>query len=76
MSEMPKCPGCGADMRLMRLTNSAFCYVCMECGWDSPTGLDPEPLCIVMADIISNGILHQMPQLLKKILRPDDVITT
>lgn len=42
MSEKPKCPGCGADMELMYLCNSAFCYVCAKCGWDSPTGIDPE----------------------------------
>ncbi len=41
MSETPKCPGCGADMRLMLLTANAFCYTCM-CGWVSPTGIDPE----------------------------------
>lgn len=38
MSEKPKCPGCGADMRLMLLT----CYACMKCGWLSPTGIDRE----------------------------------
>ena len=38
MSETPKCPGCGADMRLMLLT----CYACMKCGWLSPTGIDRE----------------------------------
>lgn len=42
MSETPKCPGCGADMRLMLLTSTAFCYACMKCGWGSPTGIDPE----------------------------------
>lgn len=42
MSEKPKCPGCGADMELMHLCNSAFCYVCAKCGWDSPIGIDPE----------------------------------
>lgn len=41
MSETPKCPGCGADMELMYLCNSAFCYVC-KCGWDSPVGIDSE----------------------------------
>jgi len=42
MSEKPKCPGCGADMELVNLCNAAFCYVCTKCGWDSPTGIDPE----------------------------------
>lgn len=42
MSETPKCPGCGADMKLMRLCKDAFCYVCTKCGWDSPTGVDAE----------------------------------
>lgn len=42
MNNTPKCPGCGADMELMYLYNSAFCYVCAKCGWDSPTGIDPE----------------------------------
>lgn len=42
MNNTPKCPGCGADMELMYLCNSAFCYVCAKCGWDSPTGIDPE----------------------------------
>lgn len=41
MSEKPKCPGCGADMELVKLCNAAFCYVC-KCGWDSPTGVDAE----------------------------------
>ena len=41
MSETPKCPGCGADMELMKLCNAAFCYVC-KCGWDSPIGIDSE----------------------------------
>lgn len=39
MSEKPKCPGCGADMELMNLCNTVFCYVC-KCGWDSPVGID------------------------------------
>lgn len=42
MSEKPKCPGCGDDMRLMFLTSNAFCYSCMKCGWLSPTGIDQE----------------------------------
>lgn len=42
MNNTPKCPGCVADMELMYLCNSAFCYVCAKCGWDSPTGIDPE----------------------------------
>lgn len=42
MSETPKCPGCGADMRLMCLCKDAFCYACTKCGWDSPTGVDAE----------------------------------
>ena len=41
MSETPKCPGCGADMKLVHLCNAAFCYVC-KCGWDSPVGIDSE----------------------------------
>lgn len=41
MTEIPKCPGCGADMELVKLCNAAFCYVC-KCGWDSPTGVDAE----------------------------------
>lgn len=42
MSETPKCPGCGADMKLMHLCKDAFCYACIECGWDSPIGVDAE----------------------------------
>lgn len=42
MNNTPKCPGCGADMRLMLLTSTAFCYACMKCGWDSPIGIDSE----------------------------------
>lgn len=43
MSEMPKCPGCGANMELMHLLcNSTFYYACAKCGWDSPIGIDPE----------------------------------
>lgn len=43
MSEMPKCPGCGADMELMHLLcNATFYYVCPKCGWGSPVGVDPE----------------------------------
>ena len=43
MSEKPKCPGCGADMELMLLCcNSTFYYACAKCGWNSPTGIDPE----------------------------------
>lgn len=43
MSEKPKCPGCGADMELMRLLcNDTFYYVCAKCGWGSPVGVDPE----------------------------------
>ena len=43
MSEKPKCPGCGADMELMRLLcNAAFYYACPKCGWDSPVGIDSE----------------------------------
>lgn len=43
MSETPKCPGCGADMELMRLSyNDTFYYVCTKCGWDSPIGIDSE----------------------------------
>lgn len=43
MSEKPKCPGCGADMELMRLLcNATFYYACPKCGWDSPTGIDSE----------------------------------
>lgn len=41
MTEIPKCPGCGADMELVKLCNAAFCYVC-KCGWDSPVGIDSE----------------------------------
>ena len=41
MTEIPKCPGCGADMELVKLCNAAFCYVC-KCGWGSPVGIDPE----------------------------------
>lgn len=43
MSEKPKCPGCGADMELMRLLcNATFYYACPKCGWDSPVGIDSE----------------------------------
>lgn len=43
MNNTPKCPGCGADMELMLLCcNSTFYYACAKCGWDSPTGIDPE----------------------------------
>lgn len=43
MSETPKCPGCGADMKLMYLLcNSTFYYACAKCGWDSPVGIDSE----------------------------------
>ena len=43
MNNRPKCPGCGADMELMLLCcNSTFYYACAKCGWDSPTGVDPE----------------------------------
>lgn len=42
MNNTPKCPGCGADMELMHLCNTAFCYACTKCGWDSPVGIDPE----------------------------------
>lgn len=42
MSEIPKCPGCGADMELMHLCNAAFCYACTKCGWGSPIGIDSE----------------------------------
>lgn len=43
MSETPKCPGCGADMELMRLLcNATFYYVCPKCDWDSPVGIDSE----------------------------------
>lgn len=42
MSETPKCPGCGADMKLVHLCNAAFCYACTKCGWDSPVGIDSE----------------------------------
>lgn len=43
MGEKPKCPGCGADMELMRLSyNDTFYYVCTKCGWDSPIGIDSE----------------------------------
>lgn len=43
MSEKPKCPGCGADMKLMYLLcNSTFYYACAKCGWDSPVGIDSE----------------------------------
>lgn len=43
MNNTPKCPGCGADMELMRLLcNATFYYVCPKCGWGSPTGIDPE----------------------------------
>ena len=43
MSKTPKCPGCGADMELMRLSyNDTFYYVCTKCGWDSPIGIDSE----------------------------------
>lgn len=42
MSEIPKCPGCGADMELMHLCKAAFCYACTKCGWDSPIGIDSE----------------------------------
>ena len=42
MSETPKCPGCGADMKLMHLFNDAFCYACAKCGWGSPIGIDAE----------------------------------
>lgn len=42
MNNTPKCPGCGADMKLMHLCKDAFCYACIKCGWDSPTGIDPE----------------------------------
>lgn len=42
MSETPKCPGCGADMKLMNLCKAAFCYACTKCGWDSPVGIDSE----------------------------------
>lgn len=43
MNNTPKCPGCGADMELMLLScNSTFYYACAKCGWDSPTGIDPE----------------------------------
>lgn len=42
MSKTPKCPGCGADMKLMYLCKDAFCYACIKCGWDSPIGLDAE----------------------------------
>lgn len=42
MSETPKCPGCGADMKLMHLCKDAFCYACIKCGWDSPIGGDAE----------------------------------
>lgn len=41
MTEIPKCPGCGAEMKLLRLCKDAFCYAC-ACGWDSPTGIDAE----------------------------------
>lgn len=42
MSETPKCPGCGADMKLVHLCNAAFCYACVKCGWGSPIGIDSE----------------------------------
>ena len=42
MSETPKCPGCGADMKLMHLCKDTFCYACIKCGWDSPIGGDAE----------------------------------
>ena len=43
MTEIPKCPGCGADMELMHLLcNATFYYVCPKCGWGSPIGIDPE----------------------------------
>lgn len=42
MSETPKCPGCGADMKLIRLCKDAFCYTCTKCDWDSPTEVDAE----------------------------------
>lgn len=43
MTEIPKCPGCGADMELMRLLcNATFYYACPKCGWDSPVGIDSE----------------------------------
>lgn len=43
MTEIPKCPGCGADMELMHLLcNATFYYVCPKCGWGSPVGVDPE----------------------------------
>ena len=43
MSETPKCPGCGADMKLMYLLcNSTFYYACAKCSWDSPVGIDSE----------------------------------
>ncbi len=42
MSETPKCPGCGADMKLMNLCKDTFCYACIKCGWDSPIGGDAE----------------------------------
>lgn len=42
MSETPKCPGCGADMKLMRLVKGAFYYACAKCGWDSPISIDSE----------------------------------
>lgn len=42
MTETPKCPGCGADMKLKRLCKDAFCYTCTKCDWGSPTGVDAE----------------------------------
>ena len=43
MSETPKCPGCGTDMKLMHLLcNATFYYVCTKCGWGSPVGIDSE----------------------------------
>lgn len=42
MKETPKCPGCGADMKLMRLLKGAFYYACAKCDWDSPIKENPE----------------------------------
>lgn len=37
MTEIPKCPGCGAKMTLAEDFHKYF-YFCRECGWKSPYG--------------------------------------
>lgn len=38
MSETPKCPGCGAEMKAVDFGRKylSFSFFCYECGWGSP----------------------------------------